>query len=99
MMTDLVSVPRPLRWLVERVGPHLEATIVHDFLFIAWDDIGKQLTRDDWRFANRVMIAGMEEARIRWWICAFVSFAISTWFSWRIFRRKKPAVRYVRVPD
>ena len=29
MLTDLCSVPRLARWLVSRVGPHLEASILH----------------------------------------------------------------------
>lgn len=38
MLTDLSSAPFPLRCIVGRVGPHLEATIVHDYLYIAWQD-------------------------------------------------------------
>ena len=38
MCTDLATIPRLLRFLlgIGRVGPHLEAVIVHDFLYIAW---------------------------------------------------------------
>ena len=36
MLTDLASVPRVARGRVGKVGPHLAASIVHDFLFIAW---------------------------------------------------------------
>ncbi|MDZ7713841.1 MAG: DUF1353 domain-containing protein [Rhodovibrio sp.] len=36
MLTDLASVPWGARNTVGRVGPHLEASIVHDYLFIAW---------------------------------------------------------------
>ena len=32
-MTDLASVPRCFRWAVGRVGPYLEAAIVHDYLY------------------------------------------------------------------
>ena len=39
MCTDLATIPfAVVRWALDvgRVGPHLEATIVHDFLYIAW---------------------------------------------------------------
>ena len=38
MCTDLATIPRLFRFLlgIGRVGPHLEAVIVHDFLYIAW---------------------------------------------------------------
>ena len=94
MLTDLTSVPRPFRWLVERVGPHLEAAIVHDFLFIAWQDVGREATREDWLFANRVMVAGMQAARIRPWICWIIAWALSTRFSWILYARENER-RYV----
>ena len=39
MCTDLATVPtRLLRFVsgINRVGPHLEAIVVHDFLYVAW---------------------------------------------------------------
>ena len=95
MLTDLTSVPRPFRWLVERVGPHLEAAIVHDFLFIAWQDLGRGAQREDWLFANRVMVAGMRAARIRPWICWVIAWALSTRFSWTLYRARDAPPRYV----
>lgn len=38
MLSDLSSAPFPLQCIVGRVGPHLEATIVHDYLYVAWQD-------------------------------------------------------------
>ena len=35
MATDLASVPRLARSVVGHVGPHLEASIVHDRLYLA----------------------------------------------------------------
>ena len=35
MLTDLSSVPTLARTIVSQVGPHLEASIVHDFLYVA----------------------------------------------------------------
>ena len=39
LITDLTSVPRPFRIFVGRVGPWLEAAILHDYLYIAWQDV------------------------------------------------------------
>ena len=36
MLTDLASVPRWARSFYGRVGKHLEAAIVHDWLYMAW---------------------------------------------------------------
>jgi|GEM_PF-1069457 len=94
MMTDLVSVPRGLRWLVERVGPHLEAAIVHDFLFIAWAYTGEETRplprREDWLFANRVMIAGLRTAGVPAWMCWAIAWALSTRISWNLYANVGP---------
>ena len=39
LITDLTSVPRILRVFVGRVGPWLEAAILHDYLYVAWQDV------------------------------------------------------------
>jgi len=59
MLTDLASVPRPLRWYAGRVGPHLEAAVVHDFLYVAWQDLGMLPTGSLRRFADRMMLTAM----------------------------------------
>ena len=59
MLTNLASVPCPLRWYAGRVGPHLEAAIVHDFLYMAWQDLDIRPTRSMRRFADRMMLAAM----------------------------------------
>jgi hypothetical protein len=66
MLTDLASVPRVARWLVDRVGPHLEAAIVHDFLYIAWQDVagGHDPQEEDRRFADELMRVAMEAAKV-----------------------------------
>jgi Protein of unknown function (DUF1353) len=66
MLTDLASVPRVARWLVDRVGPHLEAAIVHDFLYIAWQDVagGRGAREEDRRFADELMRVAMESAKV-----------------------------------
>ena len=67
MLTDLSSVPWWGRWLVDRVGPHLEASIVHDFLYIAWIDARdhpQTARRQDRDFADAVFMAGMIDAEV-----------------------------------
>ena len=67
LITDLTSVPRIARWLVGRIGPWLEAAIVHDYLYVAWQDVpGRGAQSRDRLFADRVMLAGMEAARVGW---------------------------------
>ena len=73
MVTDLSSVPRVARSFIGRVGPHLEASIVHDFLYIAWQDVdGRSPREKDREFADKLMRAGMKSARVgatkRWLI-------------------------------
>ena len=61
-LTDLSSAPGPARMFVGRVGPHLEASIVHDYLYIAWQvrDVGA--THERRRFADDLMLAAMRKA-------------------------------------
>lgn len=61
LLTDLTSAPAPVRPVVGRVGPHLEAAIVHDYLYVAWQMKGLPPTDDMRLFADKVMLAGMLE--------------------------------------
>lgn len=61
-LTNLASSPRPARIFVGRVGPHLEASIVHDYLYIAWQVKGLKPTADRRRFADDLMLAAMKAA-------------------------------------
>ena len=58
-VTDLASVPPGFRWYVSRVGPHLEASIVHDWLYVAWQKHELLPTDDRRLFSDRVMLEGM----------------------------------------
>ena len=63
MLTDLTSVPRCFRWYAGRVGRHLEAAIVHDFLYVAWQDVKNVCPDENMRFfADRLMLAAMKAA-------------------------------------
>ena len=67
MLTDLTSVPRLARWFISRVGRHLEATIVHDFLYIAWQDLENQpIDEKHRRFADNLLFVAMKAADVNW---------------------------------
>jgi hypothetical protein len=66
LVTDLSSVPR-LAWTltgIGRVGPHLEASIVHDFLYVAWQSLGHGPRESDRRFADELLRVGMLAAGV-----------------------------------
>jgi len=66
LVTDLTSVPPGLRGLVGRVGPWLEAAIIHDYLYVAWSFLpGRAPQERDRLFADEVMRLAMEAARVR----------------------------------
>lgn len=99
MLTDLTSVPRFARWIVGRVGPHLEAAIVHDFLFVAWQDLpGGTAKEKDFRFANEVMLQAMIAANVSWLRRTLIHAAVTSYFGRKIFFSTNPDVRYVRIP-
>ena len=67
MLTDLASVPRMLRFIAGRVGPHLEACVVHDYLYFAWQKECNTDKDDDPAdakrlFADRLMLKAMYTA-------------------------------------
>ncbi len=61
-LTDLASIPRPFRILVGRVGPHLEASIVHDYQYIAWQFAGIAPNEQMRRFSDELMLVAMNAA-------------------------------------
>lgn len=96
-VTDLSSVPRMARAVVDRVGPQLEASVVHDFLYVAWQDVAGRGAREaDREFADLVLLAGMWEARVgsiqRWMIYRAVRA-----FGSAAYRSRDPA-RWAVVP-
>jgi hypothetical protein len=64
MLTDLTSVPRGFRGIINRVGPWLEAAIVHDFLTIAWRTLDGDGSAERRKFADDIMFAAMDAANI-----------------------------------
>ena len=67
-VTDLTSVPAVFRWLVSRAGPWLEAAVLHDYLYVAWQSIPQRGARaPDRRFADTVMLAAMTAKGVAAW--------------------------------
>lgn len=65
-LTDLASVPRLARSIIARTGPWLEASVLHDWLYVAWQVEGIAPTRAQRHFADRVLWYGMVAARVGW---------------------------------
>jgi hypothetical protein len=97
LTSDLASVPRPVWWLINRVGPHLEASIVHDWLYVAWQDLPAGRPRKaDRAFADRLFLALMAEARVSWAQRRVIYWSVRV-FGWGTYRRPDP-VRHVPMP-
>jgi len=69
MLTDLSSSPAFAALLgIRRVGRHLEASIVHDFLYLAWqyvtDGTPREPRDEDRRFSDELMRVAMEHAGV-----------------------------------
>ncbi len=98
MLTDLTSVPSVARSVIGRVGPHLEASIVHDFRYIAWQDLEERGPRDEDReFADKLMRVAMEEAGVRGWKRFLIYNAVRS-FGGGAYRREDE-LRYVKIPS
>ncbi|MEL6265014.1 MAG: DUF1353 domain-containing protein [Pseudomonadota bacterium] len=99
MLTDLASVPAIARTFVGRVGRHLEAAIVHDFLFVAWQDLKQPYTPtdDDFHFANAVMTAAMDEAAVRSWRKVAIRVAVGSFIGRRVFFDANEDPRFVEI--
>ena len=64
-ITDLTSVPAAFRAFISRAGPWLEAAVVHDYLYVAWQDVPvRGHLEQDRRFADDIMLAAMGESQV-----------------------------------
>ena len=87
-ITDLTSVPPLFRLFVSRAGPWLEAAVVHDYLYIAWQLVDGRGPRDlDRKFADDIMFAAMKEANV------------SAWRRWGIYLALRVAGRWTYQED
>ncbi len=66
-ITDLSSVPWWARSLISQVCRHLEASIVHDWLYCVWQDEKRKPDDDMRNFADDVFLQAMKRARVREW--------------------------------
>ena len=90
LVTDLTSVPRLARAFIGRVGPWLEAAIIHDYLYIAWQDVpGMGARPRDRLFADRMMLRAMEAADVAPWQ-RHVIYAVIRAFGGAAYARRKP---------
>ena len=64
MYTDLASVPKELWSIVGPIGTHLEASVVHDYLYMAWTDFRPRALKRDWNFADDVFMAGLQASGV-----------------------------------
>ena len=65
MVTDLTS--SPVHSVVSPTGPWLEAAIIHDYLYVAWEAIdGYEPTKRDRKFADKMLLKGCEAANVGW---------------------------------
>ncbi len=93
LLTDLSSVPRWGRLLVGRVGPHLEASIVHDWLYVAWQVEGLEPTGEMRKFADDVFLAAMREAGVGSVMCWLIHRAVR-WGGGGPFKRTDARIFY-----
>lgn len=90
MYTDLSSIPAFARWIVSKTGPHLEASIIHDWLYLKWTDHRFDNKRfSDWVFADAVLAAGLKGLKdFHWFKKRVIIFAVQG-AGWIFFFRKK----------
>ncbi len=95
MLTDLASIPRCMRWYISQVGPHLEASIVHDFLYVAWQDLdGGEARSEDRRFADRLMRTAMLSASVNGFKAFLIYLGLRVGGG-GVYREREPEPRYV----
>jgi hypothetical protein len=97
MLTDLASVPRFAQTIVARVGPHLEASILHDFLYVAWQDLPNgEARRVDWNFADELFHTAMRASTVAADQVVLIHASVRA-FGWPVYRKKNDPPRYVRI--
>lgn len=103
MLTDLATSKWFTRPILGRVGPHLEAAILHDYLCIAWQDLTGPSRRDrprpgDFEFTNAAMMAMLEGSGLHPIVIWGVRKVIMSDTGRERFDDPNPAPRYVQVP-
>lgn len=86
LYTDLASVPNALWSIVGPIGTHLEASIVHDYLYMCWTDFRAVALRRDWNFADTVFLTGMRVSKVQKRNLIYT--VVHSPIGWNVFRRK-----------
>jgi len=93
-LTDLVSAPTIAALVgIRRVGPYLEGTIVHDYLYVAWQYLEAEADREprdeDRRFADELYRAAMIAAKVPGSQVRLIYHAVRT-FGWSTYAEENP---------
>jgi len=88
LYTDLFSVPQPLWFVVGPIGKHLEISILYDYLYMAWTDHRETAARQDWRFADKMFLAGLKMSGVGWLKRSLMYVAVHSCIGWGVFRAK-----------
>jgi hypothetical protein len=88
MFTDLASVPKIFWSVIGPVGKHLEASILHDYLYMAWTDFRTKAERRDWDFADGVLWEGMKVSGVSAADRNLIQAAVHSDIGWTVFRKK-----------
>ncbi|MGG7565359.1 DUF1353 domain-containing protein [Rhodovulum sp. DZ06] len=103
MLTDLATSRWFTKPILGRVGPHLEAAILHDYLSIAWQDVSTRKDRarprkGDFEFSNAAMMAMLEQVNLHPVVTWGVRKVITSETGRQRFIDPNPEPRYVKVP-
>jgi hypothetical protein len=88
MYTDLASVPKAMWNIVGPIGRHLEASILHDYLYMAWTDYDRRASRRDWDFADLMLLTGMTVSKVTPFDRGLIYAAVHSPIGWAVFRKK-----------
>jgi len=88
LYTDLASVPKAFWQIVGPIGRHLEASVLHDYLYMAWTDFRGKAVRRDQDFADEMFLAGMKVSRVRPLHRTLIHAAVHSPVGWAVFRKK-----------
>lgn len=94
-LTDLSSVPEALQPIIS-TADLTEASVVHDFLYIAWQDLGRGAHEDDQKFADYVFKAALDASGVAKQKAGIVFLAVQN-YGWPHYKGKNPPPRYVKV--
>jgi hypothetical protein len=88
LYTDLASVPPPFWSFIGPIGKHLEISILHDYLYMAWTDYHDTASRQDWRFADKMFAAGLKASGVNCLKRNVMYHIVHSCIGWGVFREK-----------